>query len=61
MQHNEDPLLIEINNVLRYFVLEGIAQEVSPGRFALTPEGKNLVAPPAETGRSSESSKKDDC
>jgi hypothetical protein len=33
----------QIQNVLDYFVAEGIAYEVSEGQYALTKEGKKMV------------------
>ena len=36
----------EIQNVLNYFVKEGMAKEVSPGEYVLTEEGKKVSAVP---------------
>lgn len=34
----------EIQNMLNYFVKEGMAKEVSPGEYILTEEGKKVSA-----------------
>lgn len=36
----------EIQNILNYFVKEGMAKEVSPGEYVLTEEGKKISAVP---------------
>lgn len=36
----------EIQNVLDYFVKEGVVTEIAPGEYALTEEGKKVAAIP---------------
>lgn len=36
----------EIQNVLDYFVKEGVVTEITPGEYVLTEEGRKVVAAP---------------
>jgi len=49
MKHNTEnelQLKQEIQNVLNYFVKEGMVEEVSQGEFVLTPAGREVTEIP---------------
>jgi predicted transcriptional regulator len=45
MEHTEEADLQykkEIQNVLDYFIKEGVVEEISPGEYVLTEEGRKI-------------------
>jgi hypothetical protein len=49
MEHTEEADLQykkEIQNVLDYFIKEGVVEEVSPGEYVLSEQGKKIVEIP---------------